>query len=65
VLFVSPRAVLSPPSKSRFFKKRRIALRRLGSNGRKPAAEGGIQYVIRSPYEDHQRVAKENELDRY
>jgi hypothetical protein len=25
---------------------------------RLPAAEGDFQYVIRSPYEDHQRVAK-------
>lgn len=28
------------------------------------AAEGEFQYVIRSAYEDHQRVAKENELSR-
>jgi hypothetical protein len=27
---------------------------------RLPAAEGGFQYVIRSVYEDYQRVAKEN-----
>ena len=31
---------------------------------RLPAAEGEFQYVIRSAYEDHQRVAKENELSR-
>jgi hypothetical protein len=31
---------------------------------RLPAAEGEFQYVIRSAYEDHQRVAKENELRR-
>jgi hypothetical protein len=31
---------------------------------RLPASEGALQYVIRSAYEDHQRVAKENELSR-
>jgi hypothetical protein len=29
---------------------------------RLPTAEGEFQYVIRSAYEDHQRVAKESEL---
>jgi hypothetical protein len=29
---------------------------------RLPAAEGEFQYVIRSAFEDHQRVAKESEL---
>jgi hypothetical protein len=29
---------------------------------RLPASEGTFQYVIRSAYEDHQRVAKEYEL---
>ena len=29
---------------------------------RLPRAEGEFQYVIRSAYEDHQRVAKESEL---
>jgi len=32
---------------------------------RLPAANGEFQYVVRSEYEDHQRVAKENELSRY
>jgi hypothetical protein len=31
---------------------------------RLPAAEGKFQYVIRSAYENHQRVAKEDELRR-
>jgi hypothetical protein len=31
---------------------------------RLPAADGEPQYVIRSTYEDHQRVAKESELSR-
>jgi hypothetical protein len=31
---------------------------------RLPAAEGEFQYAIRSTYENHQRVAKENELSR-
>jgi hypothetical protein len=31
---------------------------------RLPAADGEFQYVIRSMYEDHQRVAKEDELRR-
>jgi hypothetical protein len=29
-----------------------------------PASEGAFQYVIRSAYEDHERVAKEYELSR-
>jgi hypothetical protein len=32
---------------------------------RLPAANGQYQYVIRSEYEGHQRVAKESELTRY
>ena len=32
---------------------------------RLPAASGEFQYVVRSEYEDHQRVAKESELSRY
>jgi hypothetical protein len=31
---------------------------------RLPPSEGAFQYVIRSAYEDHQRVAKEYELSR-
>jgi hypothetical protein len=31
---------------------------------RLPAANGEFQYVIRSEYEDHQRVARESELSR-
>jgi hypothetical protein len=31
---------------------------------RLPVAEGEFQYAIRSTYENHQRVAKENELSR-
>jgi hypothetical protein len=31
---------------------------------RLPAVDGEFQYVIRSAYEDHQRVAKEGELSR-
>jgi hypothetical protein len=31
---------------------------------RLPAAQGEFHYVIRSTYENHQRVAKENELRR-
>jgi hypothetical protein len=31
---------------------------------RLPAAEGEFQYVIRSAYEDHQRVVKESDLSR-
>jgi hypothetical protein len=31
---------------------------------RLPAVDGEFQYAIRSPYEDHERVAKESELIR-
>jgi hypothetical protein len=31
---------------------------------RLPPQDGEFQYVIRSTYEDHQRVAKESELSR-
>jgi hypothetical protein len=31
---------------------------------RLPPAEGEFQYVIRSAYEDHQRVVKESDLSR-
>ena len=31
---------------------------------RLPATDGEFQYVIRSAYEDHERVAKESELTR-
>jgi hypothetical protein len=32
---------------------------------RLPAANGEFQYVIRSEYGDHERVAKESELSHY
>ena len=32
---------------------------------RLPAQDGKFQYVIRSEYENHERVAKESELSRY
>jgi hypothetical protein len=31
---------------------------------RLPPSEGAFQYVIKSAYEDHQRVAREDELSR-
>jgi hypothetical protein len=31
---------------------------------RLPPSEGAFQYVIRSAYEDHERVVKEDELSR-
>jgi len=32
---------------------------------RLPAADGEFQYVIRSAYEDHERVVAESELSRF